>query len=106
MDTPNNAADAATADVRPEAKEGSEIATAPAAQTGQATPVAPQPAPGERLIAQLGGDTPAAKIDALHARHFAGSRLGQDTEMWNLVMAFAADVKRVIEELGEAVEKL
>ena len=91
-------------DARPEHKEGSDIATAPAASTGTAEP-APK-APGERLIAQLPGDTPEAKIDALHVKHFAGSKLTTDTEAWNLVHAFVADIKRLWGELEDAVEKL
>ena len=94
----------AVADARPEAKEGSGIATTPGAQTGTGEPVGS--APGERLCAQLPGDTPAAKIDALHAKHFAGSKLTTDTEAWNLLAAYTADIKRLWVELQEAVEKL
>ena len=86
------------------AKEGSDIATAPAASTGTAEPAAA--APGERISAQLPGDTPEAKIDALHAKHFAGSKLTTDTEAWNLVHAFVADIKRLWAELENAVDKL
>lgn len=61
---------------------------------------ADEKAPGERLMAQLEGETPAALIDALHARHFGGSILAADTQAWNLVMAFVADVKQLLGEIA------
>lgn len=103
MKTEDDAVRAADA-THPEAKEGSDIATAPAAALGTAEP-APA-APGERLSAQLPGDTPEAKIDALHAKHFAGTAIASDTAAWNQVHAFVQDIKRLWSEIEATVEKL
>ena len=88
-------------DAHPETKDGSDIATAPAAATGTASP-----APGETMKATLAGDTFAKKVDALHTKHFAGSELTTMTTVWNKVMAFKEEVKRLAGEFFEDAEKL
>ena len=53
-------------------------------------------APGERLEAQLAGETLAARLDELFGRHFAGTELAGVTRFWNAVHAFKEDVKRLL----------
>lgn len=94
----------AAEDARPEDKEGSDIATSSAAQTGTAEPASETP--GDKLVNQLAGDSAAAKIDALHTKHFAGTAIAGETALWNMVHAFTQDIKRLWAELEDAVEKL
>ena len=101
--TDETAAAAAPTEADPRAKEGSDLATSTAAATGTAEPSTE--APGDRMSAQLPGDTTSAKLDALHAKHFAGTSLATDTENWNRVHAFLEDTKRLIAEVEEHLGK-
>lgn len=50
----------------------------------------------------LRGDTPAARIDNLHADMFGGTALGHHTALWNLVHAFKERVKALVAEFERA----
>lgn len=83
----------------PKAAEGTGLATAPAAATGQA-------AASVSIVKELPGETVAAKIDALHTKHFAGTELTTLTPLWNKVLAFKEEVKALIAEMVGDIEKL
>lgn len=58
----------------------------------------PPATPAETNIAQF-----VMSIDALHFKHFHGTRLGNDTELWNQVHAFKEALKaHAIETLTAA----
>ena len=63
--------------------------------------MADEPAKASTTIAAAPPPVPQAKsaaerIEALFARTFPGSRLGFDTELWNLVRTFTDEVKSLL----------